>query len=69
LKVFAKELKDLEEHKRIKRTVIDDTPVLVEYITTEYSTPLGNLIRELRDWALTIANRLLVNNIGVERNS
>jgi DNA-binding HxlR family transcriptional regulator len=30
-KVLAKELKDLEEHQLIKRTVYDDFPVLVEY--------------------------------------
>lgn len=49
-KVLAKELKDLEEHKLIKRTVYDESPVIVEYTTTDYTSSLGNIIKELRDW-------------------
>ena len=51
-KVLAKELKDLEEHKLIKRTVYDEFPVLVEYTTTTYASTLGNVIKELRDWGI-----------------
>ncbi|WP_225554491.1 winged helix-turn-helix transcriptional regulator [Sphingobacterium bovistauri] len=51
-KVLAKELKDLEEHKLIKRTVYDESPVFVEYTTTPYATTLGKVIKELRDWGL-----------------
>ena len=32
-KVLAKELKDLEEHQLIKRTVYDETPVIVDLET------------------------------------
>ncbi len=49
-KVLAKELKDLEQHQLIKRTVYDDSPVLVEYTATEYSKSLYNVIKALRDW-------------------
>lgn len=49
-KVLAKELKDLEEHKLIARTVYDESPVRVEYTTTEYTYSLEKVIKELRDW-------------------
>ena len=44
-KVLAKDLKDLEEHTLIKRTVFDESPVIVEYTTTPYAASLGNVIR------------------------
>ncbi|WP_343673171.1 helix-turn-helix domain-containing protein [Chitinophaga sp.] len=49
-KVLAKELKDLEDHKLIKRTAYDGTPVLVEYTATEYVNTLENVILELYAW-------------------
>lgn len=51
-KVLAKELKDLEEHKLIKRTVYDDAPVLVEYTVTEYVKSLENVILEMYKWGV-----------------
>lgn len=51
-KVLAKELKDLEEHHLIKRTVYDETPVLIEYTTTTYSKTLQPVIEVLRDWGI-----------------
>ena len=51
-KVLAKELKDLEEHKLIVRTVYDDFPVRIEYAATEYAVTLQKLIRELYDWGV-----------------
>jgi DNA-binding HxlR family transcriptional regulator len=51
-KVLAKELKDLEEHKLIKRTVYDDSPVLVEYTVTDYVKSLENLILEMYKWGV-----------------
>jgi DNA-binding HxlR family transcriptional regulator len=51
-KVLAKELKDLEEHKLIKRTVFDDSPVLVEYTLLPYAESLGGVIKALRDWGI-----------------
>jgi DNA-binding HxlR family transcriptional regulator len=49
-KVLAKELKDLEEHKLIKRTVFDDYPVLIEYTILPYAESLGDVIKALSDW-------------------
>ena len=49
-KVLAKELKDLEEHKLIKRTVYSDSPVLVEYTPTPHARSLNKLIKALHEW-------------------
>lgn len=51
-KVLAKELKDLEQHQLIKRTVYDNAPVIVEYTTTPYASSLGKVIKALRDWGV-----------------
>lgn len=51
-KVLAKELKDLEEHQLITRTVYDEVPVSIEYTTTPYSKFLQPVIETLRDWGV-----------------
>ena len=51
-KVLAKELKDLEEHQLIKRTVYEDFPFLVEYTLLPYAETLENVIKELSDWGI-----------------
>lgn len=49
-KVLAKELKDLEEHMLLKRTVYDDYPVSIEYTVTEYSKTLQEVMMALHKW-------------------
>jgi len=49
-KQLSKELKDLEENKLVKRTVLDTQPVSVKYNLTEYGWSLQNLIYDLSDW-------------------
>lgn len=49
-KVLAKELKDLEMHQLIKRTVYDSSPVTVEYSLLPYSKTLQKVIIALKDW-------------------
>lgn len=51
-KVLAKELKELEVNKLIKRTVIDDFPVRIEYTVTNHAKTLQTVIETLRDWGL-----------------
>jgi len=58
-KVLAKELKDLEEHQLIKRTVYDESPVLVEYTATPYSDSLQDVIGALRKWGLNHRKKIL----------
>ncbi|MFT4204588.1 MAG: helix-turn-helix domain-containing protein [Chitinophagaceae bacterium] len=51
-KVLTKELKDLQEHQLIKRTVFDDSPVLVEYTLLPYANSLATVIDELKTWGI-----------------
>lgn len=58
-KVLAKELKDLEENKLIKRTVHDAFPVLVEYSVTDYVYTLGDVIEALHKWGLQHRRKII----------
>ncbi|WP_249219700.1 helix-turn-helix domain-containing protein [Chitinophaga sp. HK235] len=49
-KVLSKELKDLEAHKLLKRSVYDSQPVTVEYTLTPYAATLNPVIEALYTW-------------------
>ena len=49
-KVLAKELRELEAHRLVQRTVYDEQPVLVEYTVTEYAMSLRKVMEALREW-------------------
>ena len=49
-RVLSKELKLLEMNKLVKRTVIDDYPVVIEYALTEYIETVKSLTKELMEW-------------------
>jgi DNA-binding HxlR family transcriptional regulator len=51
-KVLAKELKDLEQNKLLKRIVIDDYPVKISYKLEPYADSLTPIIYSLKDWGL-----------------
>jgi DNA-binding HxlR family transcriptional regulator len=51
-KVLAKELKELEEHKLIKRTVIDGYPVRIVYTAEAYADTLTPVVYALKEWGL-----------------
>lgn len=51
-KMLSKELKELEFHELVKRTMYDSFPPVVEYELTEHGKTLHKLIDELRDWGL-----------------
>ena len=51
-KMLAKELKDLESHQLIKRTVSPGPPVAVAYEALPYAQTLDPVIFTLRDWGL-----------------
>jgi DNA-binding HxlR family transcriptional regulator len=51
-KVLAKELKELEQHKLIKRLIIEDYPVKISYKLEEYADTLSPIIYALKDWGL-----------------
>jgi DNA-binding HxlR family transcriptional regulator len=49
-RMLSKELKEMEMNKLVKRTVYDETPVLVEYEPTPYCRSFGNIIQEMINW-------------------
>ncbi|MBA9074591.1 DNA-binding HxlR family transcriptional regulator [Flavobacterium gossypii] len=49
-RMLSKELKDMEMNKLVKRTVYNDTPVLIEYEPTEYCRTFGTIILSMIDW-------------------
>lgn len=61
-KVLAKELKDLEDHKLIKRTVYDESPVLVEYTATDYVNSLKEVIKALHKWGQNHRKKIIGNS-------
>ena len=58
-KVLSRELKDMEEHHLIRRTVHDDHPVLIEYVATDYSRSLKNVMMELHSWGVNHRKKIL----------
>ena len=49
-KVLAKELKDLEANRLVKRTVFESLPVSVEYTLLPHAESLQPVIDSLRHW-------------------
>lgn len=49
-KVLSNELKDLELNGLVKRTVHDETPVVVTYEPTEYTHTLKEVLHSLSEW-------------------
>jgi DNA-binding HxlR family transcriptional regulator len=49
-RVLSKELKHLEENFLIKRTVVDDYPVRIEYAITEYTLALEEVVKPMEAW-------------------
>jgi len=58
-KVLAKELKDLEQNKLIKRTVYDDYPVSIEYTLTDYAKSLEKVMTELHIWGVNHRKKII----------
>ena len=58
-RVLSNELKDLELNGFVKRVVhSEQTPVVVEYISTDYSRTLKTVIMALSDWGRTHKNNI-----------
>jgi DNA-binding HxlR family transcriptional regulator len=51
-KVLAKELKELEQHKLIKRVILNEYPVKIIYKSEAYANTLTPIIYALKDWGL-----------------
>ena len=59
-KVLAKELKDLEAHQFIARTVYPGPPVVVDYEVLPYAHSLDPVIEVLKAWGIQHQQRLEV---------
>lgn len=57
-KVLAKELKDLEDHQLLLRTVHPGPPVAVTYALLPYAETLDPIIFQLSDWGRQHQQRL-----------
>lgn len=49
-RMLSKELKDMEMNKLVKRTMYDETPVLIEYEPTGYCRTFGAIIQAMINW-------------------
>ncbi|MGI4833571.1 MAG: winged helix-turn-helix transcriptional regulator [Janthinobacterium lividum] len=63
-KVRAKELKDLEQHQLIRRTVREGPPVLVSYEALPYAATLDPVILALRDWGLKHREKIMGQEVA-----
>lgn len=50
-RMLSKELKEMEQNHLISRTVYNETPVRIEYETTEYCQTLWPIMVEMISWA------------------
>lgn len=57
-KVLAKELRDLEQNKLIKRWVIEDYPVKILYRPEPYAETLTPIIYALKEWGINHRKKL-----------
>jgi len=49
-RMLSRELKEMEANYLLKRTVVPDTPVVVEYTVTDYCRTFGDIILEMIKW-------------------
>jgi DNA-binding HxlR family transcriptional regulator len=62
-KVLSSELKKLKENHLFNRKVYaDQTPVIVEYIRTEYSQSIKEIISALAQWGENHKEKVTSNN-------
>lgn len=61
-RMLSKELKEMELNKLITRTVHPDTPVLVEYESTEHCRSFGTVIEAMISWGKEYKKIVLADN-------
>jgi len=61
-RMLSKELKEMSANQLIRRTVIDDMPVSIEYTATDYCRSFGDIILEMIKWGKAHRTRLKSNN-------
>jgi len=58
-RMLSKELKDLEAHHLVTRTVYDTFPPTVEYATTEHTSSLHGVMHALKEWGVLHRKKVL----------
>jgi DNA-binding HxlR family transcriptional regulator len=58
-RMLSKELKELEMHELVTRTVYDSTPVTVEYEATPYARTLLPVLDEMYKWGALHRKRII----------
>jgi DNA-binding HxlR family transcriptional regulator len=58
-RVLSNELKQLEMNGFVERRVYTGTPVVVEYVLTEYSNTLGEVLHALQKWGTQHRDKIL----------
>lgn len=58
-KMLSRDLKDLETHQLITRTVLNTQPVTVEYALTEYGGTLKKVTEIIADWGFTHRKKMM----------
>ncbi len=58
-RVLSNELKQMELNGFVERKVYTGTPVVVEYILTEYSNTLGEVLHALQAWGTMHRDKIL----------
>jgi DNA-binding HxlR family transcriptional regulator len=57
-RMLSRELKELEANKLITRTVTPDTPVLVEYESTQYCKTFAPVITAMINWGIAHRDKI-----------
>lgn len=58
-RVLSKELKHLEENLLIKRTIVSDYPIKIEYTPTDYFLSITEIIRPMENWGKNHRKKLM----------
>ena len=67
-KMLSKQLKELEMHQLVKRTVYDTIPVSVAYELTQYAASLKNVIEALANWGIQHRKKVMGKEIEQRHN-
>jgi DNA-binding HxlR family transcriptional regulator len=62
-KMLSQELRDLELHGLVKRTVQDTRPITVEYELTEYGKTLKDIIEDMENWGRKHRKKMIEENV------
>jgi len=68
-KVLAKELRELEGHRLIRRIITEGYPVKITYKQDEYANTLTPIIYSLKDWGLNHRKKISEKTVAHDQES